>query len=165
VQQQARGADQLESERRERRPGGQWDGRSPGREPDGRAGTAWRRELPGRRRCDHGCGWVDRLRLRSGLNGNDGAAGESFSGTFTSPNGEYSISVTDTGITLAHGINTRITLAGSDIELRTAEQATIQAGTAATVEAETNFTLKGQGAGRVEAGGALTLKGSVINQN
>src|SRR5262245_35923631 len=33
--------------------------------------------------------------------GNDGADGEPFSGTFTSPNGEYSITVADHGITLA----------------------------------------------------------------
>jgi hypothetical protein len=101
----------------------------------------------------------------AGRNGNDGSDGESFSGTFASHNGEYSISVTDTGITLAHGINTKITLVGNDIKLLTVEQATIRAGTVATVEAGTNFTLKGQGAGRVEAGDVLTLKGSVINQN
>ena len=39
----------------------------------------------------------------NGADGADGADGAPFSGTFTSPNGLYSINVTDAGVTVKHG--------------------------------------------------------------
>ena len=44
-------------------------------------------------------------------------SGQPFSGTFTSPSGEYSISVTDTGISLARGGTPVVQIAGSSIEI------------------------------------------------
>lgn len=90
-------------------------------------------------------------------NGAAGTDGQSFSGTFTSPNGEYSITVTDGGITLEHGTHASIKLVGDTLELR--------AGTTAKVEAGTDFTLKGGNTGLVQSGGPLNLKGSTINLN
>ena len=50
--------------------------------------------------------------------GAKGADGQSFAGTFTSPNGQYSINVTDAGITVSHGQGTSIRLVGDDLVLR-----------------------------------------------
>ncbi len=44
-------------------------------------------------------------------------SGQPFSGTFTSPSGEYSISVTDAGISLARGGTPVVQIAGSSIEI------------------------------------------------
>jgi hypothetical protein len=104
--------------------------------------------------------------------GADGADGEPFSGTFTSPNGEYSISVTDSGITIAHGASNSITLTGDDlavrsedIDIRSALGSVLKAGTTATVDAGTKFTLSSSGSGDVHTNGVLDLEGSVININ
>src|SRR5690242_8582077 len=48
----------------------------------------------------------------TGPQGPAGVDGRSFSGSFTSPNGEYSLSVTDAGITFAHGATNSIALVG-----------------------------------------------------
>lgn len=66
----------------------------------------------------------------SGANGTDG---QPFAGTFRSPNGEYAITVDDSGITLARGTDTALLLSGS------------------------NVTILGQGAVQVTAGRGLTL--------
>ena len=44
-------------------------------------------------------------------------SGEPFSGTFTSPSGEYSISVTDGGISLIHGDSPVVNITGQDIAI------------------------------------------------
>lgn len=49
--------------------------------------------------------------------GQDGADGEPFAGTFTSPNGEYSISVANDGIVLSHGSDASILLTGSNVAI------------------------------------------------
>ena len=69
----------------------------------------------------------------NGQNGHDGTDGQPFSGTFAS--GDYSISVTDTGITLKRSGGPQITLAGDDI--------TVKSTGTAKVEAVTNLSLKG----------------------
>jgi hypothetical protein len=108
----------------------------------------------------------------AGTDGADGADGEPFSGTFTSPNGEYSISVTDSGITIAHGASNSITLTGDDLAVRSEDidirsdlTSVLQAGTTATVDAGTKFTLNSSGSGDVHTNGVLDLEGSVININ
>jgi hypothetical protein len=50
--------------------------------------------------------------------GQDGADGDPFSGTFTSPNGQYSLTVADSGLTLANGANTRILIQNGTIDTR-----------------------------------------------
>ena len=64
----------------------------------------------------------------------------------TSPNGQYAISVTDAGITLAHG-TTSIKLVGDDITVRSDQSTTVMAGTSARLEASSNLTLKASGDG------------------
>ena len=51
--------------------------------------------------------------------GQDGADGQPFSGTFTSPNGEYSISVTDAGIRLERTGGSFIVLSGGNVVVQT----------------------------------------------
>lgn len=61
-------------------------------------------------------------------NGVDGQDGESFSGTFASPNGEYRISVSDTGITLSAGNRDVLKIAGDDLNIRTDGNTTVESG-------------------------------------
>jgi hypothetical protein len=88
-------------------------------------------------------------------NGETGASGQPFSGTFTSPNGEYSISVADTGITIAHGTHVRIALTGDDLDVRAGSGIQLRSGDAATLEAGAGLTLKG-GSNVAIDGGAMT---------
>ena len=98
-------------------------------------------------------------------NGKNGQDGQSFSGNFTSPNGNYRINVADTGITLkGPGNGTSITL--------DANGATIKSDTVVTVDAATDghfkfgglFDLTGS-EGHLTFTGPLSLHGSVINEN
>jgi hypothetical protein len=113
-------------------------------------------------------------------NGAAGADGESFAGTFTSPNGEYSITVSDTGITLAHGTTNSIVLTGDDlavhsddISLQSDRSTMVQAGTTvdvqaaatATFDASGNLSITTDATGLFHAGGPLNLQGSVVNIN
>jgi hypothetical protein len=113
-------------------------------------------------------------------NGVAGADGQSFAGTFTSPNGEYSLTVGDSGIAIRHGVSNSITLTGDDltvrsddIELRSDRSTTLQAGTTASVQAGTtatidsvgNLSLTTTGTGLFHADGPLNLQGSVVNVN
>jgi Collagen triple helix repeat (20 copies) len=70
------------------------------------------------------------------------------SGTITSPNGQYSINVTDAGITLAHG-TTSIKIVGDDITVRSDLSTTLQAGSTA----------------KVQASGTLSVTGTLVNIN
>jgi hypothetical protein len=100
----------------------------------------------------------------SGQNGQDG---QPFSGTFTSPNGSYAISVTDTGITLKRNSGgPTITLVGNDITVKSSGTAKVEAGTNLTLKGAsdvevhgTTATLKGDATATVEAGGAATVHG------
>lgn len=69
----------------------------------------------------------------NGRDGADGLDGQSFSGTFTSPNGEHSIEVSDSGIRLAHGTAVVLTLVGDDVLVRAANDATLEGGATARV--------------------------------
>ena len=96
--------------------------------------------------------------------GQDGLDGEPFSGTFTSPNGEYSISVTNAGITLSHGSDASILLTGSNIavdsdshfQLTAGGNVTVSAGGALAAQSETNTTLQTAGAFVLNADASLT---------
>jgi hypothetical protein len=103
----------------------------------------------------------------------NGTNGESFSGTATSPNGQYSISVTDAGIVLSNGQGTSLNVLGDDLVLRsvgdfdlgTGQSIGLHAGTSATVLADADFSLRGSGTGLVQSAGVLSLKGSAVNVN
>jgi hypothetical protein len=51
-----------------------------------------------------------------------------FSGTFTSPSGEYAISVTDAGITMSRGTTAAVSITGQDIAIVAERDATITIG-------------------------------------
>lgn len=88
-----------------------------------------------------------------GQDGEDGQDGDPFSGTFTSPNGQYSLSVTDAGIRLA-GLGSTIVLDANGIEVRSATVLTIRSGLDTSVRAGTGLT--------AEAGTGATLRGSSV---
>jgi hypothetical protein len=85
----------------------------------------------------------------TGDTGLQGPAG-TFSGTFTSPNGTYSLSVTDTGITV-RGPTGQLVLNGAGVDLRSSSDL--------TVEASANLTVRGGSIVSVRAGGQLQLNG------
>ena len=104
---------------------------------------------------------------QDGTNGTNGTNGEPFSGTFTSPSGDYSISVTDTGVTIKKVGGSSITLTGNDVrvhsdgavslesalgmdlrgstdvEVQSGESLNLKSGTDATLEGGTDLTVKG----------------------
>jgi hypothetical protein len=98
-------------------------------------------------------------------NGATGAAGQPFSGTFTSPNGEYSITVADTGITIGHGAQTSIILAGDDLSLRalsnlkaeSGQALDLRSGSGLTATGGSGLTLKSIANASITAGAGLTL--------
>jgi hypothetical protein len=92
----------------------------------------------------------------SGANGTDGADGTPFSGTFTSPNGQYSISVTDTGVTVA-GAGTTVNLSGTGLKVETANGLTLKGGTDVSLESGNAFAVK--------AGTTLGLSGALLTLN
>lgn len=100
--------------------------------------------------------------------GEDGEDGEDarFSGTFTSPNGRYSLSVTDTGIVLASPDSSirvtdsaiRVETMGPDpIELRGANRVTVDSGAA--------FELRAGGTASLQSGAGFAVRGSTVDIN
>lgn len=81
--------------------------------------------------------------------GADGEDGNPFSGTFTSPNGEYSITVADDGITLAHGSSAAIRLTGANV--------IIESGNAIDVTSSGNATLSVGGSLAAQSGSGTTV--------
>ena len=53
----------------------------------------------------------------NGATGQAGADGDAFSGTYTSPNGRYAISITDTGIALSQDNRKVLTIADGDVTI------------------------------------------------
>lgn len=99
-----------------------------------------------------------------GRNGADGHDGQSFSGSFASPNGLYSISVTDSGVTLAAG-GASIKLTGSDIEVKTLGLMNVQTGTEFQVLSGGQVSIVSSAAAQLIAAARLTLRGSVVDVN
>jgi len=64
---------------------------------------------------------------KDGVDGTNGTDGTPFSGTFTSPNGQYSISVTDTGVTIS-GVGTTVNLSANGLNLESGSGLKVQAG-------------------------------------
>ncbi|MHB1243576.1 MAG: hypothetical protein ACYC1P_09305 [Gaiellaceae bacterium] len=97
--------------------------------------------------------------------GEDGEDG-TFSGTFTSPNGQYSLSVTDAGIVLASPDSSirvtdsaiRVETMGPDlIELRGANQVKVESGAA--------FELRAGSTASLQSGGGFAVRGSSVDIN
>ena len=79
-----------------------------------------------------------------GHDGRDGHDGAPFSGTFTSPNGEYSLSVTDAGIVLSGAAST-ISLTSSGLALQSDKDLTLQSAAGFFVDAGTGVSIAGGG--------------------
>jgi hypothetical protein len=90
--------------------------------------------------------------------GEAGDDGEPFAGTFTSPNGEYSISVTDAGVTLSHAGDASITLVGADITVHAGGDLAAEAGAALTVQSGAGATIASDGDLSVQTSGDLALQ-------
>ena len=102
---------------------------------------------------------------QDGQDGEDGEDGEPFSGTFTSPNGLFSLSVTDTAIELS-GPSSRIRLTGGGgVEIRSATGVDVIANGAVTVQAGTAVGIEAAGTATIEAGGVLSVRGSAVAVN
>jgi hypothetical protein len=102
----------------------------------------------------------------SGLNGQDGADGESFSGAFTSPNGQYSINVTDTGVTIASP-DSSIMVSGGEIRVETlsSDGIVVRSGGLFDLRSATSLELRAGTTGRLESAATMTIRGSVVNIN
>ena len=83
----------------------------------------------------------------------DGQDGAPFSGTFTSPNGQYSLSVTDTGIVLS-GAGSTINLTSTGVQVRSAGDLTLQSGSALVAQAGTGVSIDGSVGGCAQRRGA-----------
>jgi hypothetical protein len=94
--------------------------------------------------------------------GADGADGQSFDGTFTSPNGEYSLSVTNSGITLSHGSDTAFLLSGSDITVLTSGEFRLNAGEDVVVTAGGALAAQSATTTSLQSGSAFTLDAGSI---
>ncbi len=90
--------------------------------------------------------------------GRNGADGQPFSGTFTSPNGQYSIAVTDAGVTITGAGNT-VGVSSTGVRVDT------HGGGSVTVMSDTNLTLRAGGGGTLESSSPLTVRGSTVNIN
>jgi hypothetical protein len=98
--------------------------------------------------------------------GSDGEDGEPFSGTFTSPNGEYTLSVTDAGI-VASGDGSTIALDGSGIRIETgADPISIASASSIAVDTATNATVSVGGVLAAQVGGNanVAVGGSLTTQ-
>lgn len=96
-----------------------------------------------------------------GANGKDGADGKDaqpFSGTFTSPNGQFSITVDDSGIKLAGPSNSIELSPDGAIDTVAGTSFNLTAGGATNLVSGTSLNLKSGAATRLEAGGSLNAK-------
>ena len=93
----------------------------------------------------------------NGQTGDDGADGDPFSGTFTSPSGEYSISVTDAGIRLERVGGSVITLSGNDIVVRSDGSYSTVAATSMSLTGGSNIDVQSGGDYSLTASGNLSL--------
>ena len=88
---------------------------------------------------------------KDGTDGTNGTDGTPFSGTFTSPNGQYSIGVTDTGVTIS-GAGTTVNLSGTGL--------TVESANGLTLESSADLSVNAGGTLGLNGGSALTLNGS-----
>ena len=94
-----------------------------------------------------------------GRDGEDGQDGAPFSGTFTSPNGQYSLSVTVTGIVLS-GAGSTINLTSAGVQVRSDSDLTLQSGSGLVAQAGTGVSIAGNGVA-IDSDGNLTLQSAL----
>ena len=153
----------------------QWNvaGAPGARGPAGEAGADGRSPTvaqlgPGNGHCDSGgVAITDAAGTTAyACNGQDGADGDSFSGTFASPNGQYSINVTDTGVTIASP-DSSIVVSGGEIRVETlgTDGIVVRSGGLFDLRAGTSLDLRAGTTGRLESTSTMTIRGSVVNIN
>jgi hypothetical protein len=117
----------------------------------------------------------------SGANGQDGADGTPFSGTFTSPNGKYSLKVTDTGVVISALNGAKIDFSDSAINVTSrgttfvrsdgdftvmgSTNVTLRAASNLSLRGDSNVTLQSSNTATVSAGGPLSLSGGTVGIN
>lgn len=89
--------------------------------------------------------------------------GESFAGTFTSPNGQFSLRVDDNGVKLAGPGNQTVTISGAGIKAE-GNSVELKSSSTVKVDAATNFDLKSIGAS-IQAAANLDLEGGHVSIN
>jgi hypothetical protein len=70
----------------------------------------------------------------------NGSNGDSFDGTFTSPNGQYSISVTDAGISLTSNAGVQVGITGATLDVAVGSDYTVSVGRNLTASIGKNAT-------------------------
>lgn len=97
----------------------------------------------------------------TGPTGPTGPAG-TFSGTFTSPNGQCSISVTDAGIDLGgRSCPLRIDVASTDV--RSATTTRVDSGSTTTIRGSGGTTIGSSAVTTIESGAVTNITGSIVN--
>jgi hypothetical protein len=97
----------------------------------------------------------------AGPTGATGPAG-TFSGVFTSPNGQCAIRVTDTGIVLGGPGCPAVQIDGTTVTIRGGTTATLQSGGNTTVSGAANTTISSSGTTSVTGGGNTTINGGTV---
>jgi hypothetical protein len=100
-----------------------------------------------------------------GDKGDQGDPGPAFDGTFTSPNGEYTLSVTNNGIALSHGTDTALLLTGSDITVLAGSDFRIDAGQDIVATAGRALATQSAATTSMQAASAFTLNANSISAN
>jgi hypothetical protein len=100
---------------------------------------------PGDSRCPAGGAVITAAdgSIASVCNGTNGTNGQSFTGTFTSPNGQYAINVTDAGIILSSSPHTSFALVGDDLVLRSKGRFDLRSDLTISLQAADVLSLKG----------------------
>jgi hypothetical protein len=98
----------------------------------------------------------------SGANGNDGAP---FAGTFTSQNGDYSIAVDNSGISLHGPGGTSLLVQGTDISITTGGNLNIATQNMFNVNATGSASVRSSNLINIQAAARLHLVGSIVDIN
>ena len=118
----------------------------------------------------------------SGQNGQPGADGAPFSGTFTSPNGQYSITVADAGIALhtpdssirldaarirveTMGADEIVVRGGSNVTVESGLGLDLRSGAGTTVRSSAAFQLESGAGASFESGGVMQLQAPLVRVN
>ena len=115
---------------------------------------------------DQGIPGVPGAKGDTGAKGETGEAGPpgTFTGSFTSPNGSFTLAVTDNGIELT-GPLASIRLGNNGIEIESDRDISIQSAADTDIRSASEMSIRGATTVEIEAGGVLHLKGASIQQN
>jgi len=96
-----------------------------------------------------------------GAKGETGAMGPpgTFSGSFTSPNQDYRLAVTDTGVELA-GPNARITLTDAGISINSALALSVRSGTATDIRSGSTLDMRSGSSTDIRSGSSTDIRSS-----